>query len=66
MCNERGKSYEKKDCIFISCNGVSSINDGSIALSVNLALSELRVMDEGETYGIENARDELAEKLELN
>lgn len=42
------------------------INDGSIALSVNLALSELRVMDEGETYGIENARDELAEKLELN
>ena len=41
------------------------INDGSIALSVNLALSELRVMDEGETYGIEDVRDELAEKLEL-
>lgn len=41
------------------------LNDGSIALSVNLALAELRVMDEGETYGVEDVRDELAEKLEL-
>lgn len=41
------------------------MNDGSIALKVNLALSELRVMDEGETYGIEDVMDELAETLEL-
>lgn len=41
------------------------INDGSITLSVNLALAELRVMDEGETYGVEDVKDELAEKLEL-
>ncbi len=51
--------HEKND------DGSDYINDGSIALSVNLALAELRVMDEGETYGIEDAKDKLAENLEL-
>ena len=54
------EEHEKND------TNLDYITDGSIALDVNLALATLKTMDEGETYGVEDVMEDLAETLELD